>query len=292
MRGRLLFVAVVGLLAILPASASASFHLIKITEVGNDNPADFVELQMFAADENLIAGHYIRTYDGLGAVRTTFQFPANVLQDGDQRTILVGRDEPVGWPVTPDFTTADLEVGADGAVCYLDTLILPPFDCVSFGEFPAPSPLPTGTPAPALPDGSGASTLQRSIARGCPTLLEDVDDSGDSATDFHLAAPSPRNNATAPTERECDPYPPETVITKRPPERTSRRRPKIAFRATERGATFECKRDGRPFRPCTSPYQRGFPVGRHLFRVAAIDSDGNRDRSPAKVRFKRVRGRR
>ncbi|GIK76497.1 MAG: hypothetical protein EDQ89_12135 [Acidobacteria bacterium] len=284
--------AVLVLAAIVPAGASGSFHLIKITEVGNGNPADFVELQMFAADENLVGGRYVRTYDGLGAVRTTFRFPADVLQDGDQRTILVGRAGPVEWPVEPDFTTAELEVGGAGAVCYLDTLILPPFDCVSFGEFPAPSPLPTGSPAPALPDGPGASTLQRTLARGCPTLLEDADDSDDSAADFHLAAPSPRNNATAPTERECDPYPPETVITKRPPERTSRRRPKIAFRATERGASFECKRDGRPFRPCTSPYRRGFPVGRHLFRVAAIDGAGNRDRSPAKVRFRRVRGRR
>jgi hypothetical protein len=278
-------------MAMVPASASASFHLMKITEVGNGNPADYVELQMFGPDENLVGGHYLRTYDGLGAVLSTFNFPANVPGADNQQSILIGHNDPVGWPVTPDFTTADLEIGGAGAVCYLDTPILPPLDCVSFGAFTNAAALPTGTPAPALPSGAGANTLQRSISPGCPTLLEDADDTNDSATDFDLAAPTPRNNAMAPTERECDVFAPETVITKRPPKRTSKRRPKIAFAATERGSTFECKRDGRPFKPCSSPYRKGFSLGRHLFRVVAIDSDGNRDSSPAKVRFKRVRRR-
>jgi len=289
MRGRLLFAAVLGLFALLPASASASFHLIKITEVGNDNPADFVELQMFAPDENFVDGHFIRTYDSLGAVQTTFTFPMSVPQGGNQRTILIGADDPVSWPVSPDFATPDLEIGSDGAVCYLDTLILPPLDCVSFGDFPSPSLLPTGTPAAALPAGAGANTLQRSIAPGCPTFLEDADDTDDSATDFALGPPTPRHNSTAPTERDCDAIPPETMITKQPPKRTSRHRPKIAFRSSERGSTFLCKLDGRPFQPCKSPFNKRVALGRHLFRVAAVDRQGNRDRSPAKVRFNRVR---
>ena len=44
---RVILAAVLGVVALaLPAGASASFHLMKITEVGNANPADYVELQI------------------------------------------------------------------------------------------------------------------------------------------------------------------------------------------------------------------------------------------------------
>jgi len=46
-------------------------------------------------------------------------------------------------------------------------------------------------------------SLERSIAPGCPTLLEAGDDTDNSSADFTLAAPSPRNNATTPTETAC-----------------------------------------------------------------------------------------
>lgn len=289
---RAILAAVLGLIAVVPASASASYHLIKVSEVGNSNPADFVELQMYAPGENFVAGHYIRVYDSTGAVQSTFQFPASVAQGGNQRTILVGRDETVSWPAQPDFTTADLVVATNGAVCYLDTLAFPPLDCVSFGTFPTPSPLPTGTPAPGIPAGSGVSTLQRSIAPGCETLLEPGDDSGDSAADFDLAAPTPRNNATAPTERGCDTSSPETTITKKPRKRSTKRRARFAFKSSERGSTFECKLDKRGFKPCKSPLRKRVGLGRHRFAVVAIDRAGNRDPSPAKAGFRRVRARR
>ena len=41
------------------------------------------------------------------------------------------------------------------------------------------------------------------IAPGCSTLLEPGDATDNSSTDFALTAPSPRNNATAPTEAAC-----------------------------------------------------------------------------------------
>jgi hypothetical protein len=82
-------------------------------------------------------------------VLTTFPFPTNVAQGGNQRTILIGGDQAVDWPVEPDFTTPNLAIPADGAVCYLSTLTVP-LDCVSFGSFSQPtSPLPTGSPASA-----------------------------------------------------------------------------------------------------------------------------------------------
>jgi hypothetical protein len=287
---RAIFVAVLCLIAAVPATASASFHLIKISEVGNANPADYVELQMYAPGENFVADHYIRFYNGTGAVLETFHFPANVAQGGNQRTILVGRDVAVTWPSQPDFRTPEVVVDSDGAACYLDTLLLPPIDCVSYGTFANTPSLPTGTPASAIPAGDGEDTLQRSIASGCATLLELSDDTGDSAADFDLAAPTPRNNATAPTEKACDTSPPETTITKKPRKRSSKRRAKFAFRSSEPGSTFECKLDGGGFMPCESPLRERVGLGKHRFAVVAIDREGNRDHSPAKARFKRVRG--
>jgi hypothetical protein len=286
---RAILAAVLGLIALVPANASASYHLIKVSEVGNSNPGDFVELQMYAPAENFVSGHFVRVYDGLGDERSTFELPASVPRGDNQRTILIGRDEAVTWPVEPDFTTPNLVIGSDGAVCYLDTLILPPLDCVSFGAFMNAPSLPTGTPAPSIPFGSGADTLQRSIAAGCETLLEPGDDTNDSAADFDLAAPTPRNNATAPTERVCDTKAPETTITKKPRKRSSKRRVRFAFESSEPRSSFECKLDGGGFKPCDSPFRKRVGLGKHRFSVVAIDRAGNRDRSPAKASFKRVR---
>jgi hypothetical protein len=286
---RAILAAVLGLIAVVPASASASYHLIKVSEVGNSNPGDFVELQMYAPAENFVSGHFVRVYDGLGDERSTFELPASVPRGDNQRTILIGRDEAVTWPVEPDFTTPNLVIGSDGAVCYLDTLILPPLDCVSFGAFMNAPSLPTGTPAPSIPFGSAADTLQRSIAAGCETLLEPGDDTNDSAADFDLAAPTPRSNATAPTERVCDTKAPETTITKKPRKRSSKRRARFAFDSSEPRSSFECKLDGGGFKPCDSPFRKRVGFGKHRFSVVAIDRAGNRDRSPAKASFKRVR---
>jgi Ca2+-binding RTX toxin-like protein len=69
-----------------------------------------------------------------------------------------------------------------------------------------------------------------------------------------------------------------------------RRRVVFAFSATEGGASFRCRLDRRPFRPCRSPLAYRVAPGPHTFRVFAIDAAGNRDRSPAVFAF-RVRRR-
>lgn len=283
---------------LLAASAQASFHLMKIREVGHANPTDYVELQMYASGENFVGGHYLRTYDETGAELSTFQFPANVAEGGSQRTILVARD-PVPMPVTPDFVAAtsggtnDLAIASDGAVCYLQSIApVSGLDCVSYGAFAGfqgGAPSPTGGPASELPAGM---SLQRSIAAGCPTLLEPGDDSGDSATDFALTAGSPRNNATPPIEMACmasDRDAPRTQIAKKPKRRTTKRRVRITFSSSEPGSSFACKLDKKPFKPCRSPYRKRVGIGRHRFQVVATDAAGNTDPSPAKLRFRRVR---
>jgi len=64
-----------------------------------------------------------------------------------------------------------------------------------------------------------------------------------------------------------------------------RRRVAFAFTASQAGSSFRCRLDRGPFRPCRSPRAYLVAPGRHAFRVFAIDTAGNRDRSPAVVRF-------
>jgi hypothetical protein len=83
--------------------------------------------------------------------------------------------------------------------------------------------------------------------------------------------------------------PPETTIT-----RFKLRKRRVAFRFAAAGGTgaasFECRLDRKPFRPCTSPkaYKRLKP-GKHVFQVRAIAA-GLTDPSAAKRKFRIGRG--
>ncbi len=79
---------------------------------------------------------------------------------------------------------------------------------------------------------------------------------------------------------------PETTIVKGPKARSRKRTAKFKFVSSESNSTFQCKLDKKPFRACKSPkkYKRLKP-GKHVFKVRAIDADGNVDKTPAKRKF-------
>jgi hypothetical protein len=96
---------------------------------------------------------------------------------------------------------------------------------------------------------------------------------------------------------------PETEITKQPRnnvflrgsslrgsslflERASKVKAKYKFESNEPGSTFECKFDKKKFKPCDSPKKLKADLGKHKFKVRAIDTAGNKDPSPDKDRFK------
>jgi hypothetical protein len=286
-----------GLVALVCASpASASYHLMKIREIATD-PAgansSYIELQMWAPGQNFVNTHKVTFYTASGGLLASFALTKDVANGQNQSTILIG---DTATPVTPDFTydqlgDALLTYGPGGAACW-DVI-----DCVSWGNFNntsgTPLPAPTGANAPAIPVGSA---LQRSIAPGCATLLEDADDTNSSSADFAVTAPSPRNNSTAPTEQPCgggggggggDTQAPDTTITKAPKSKTPKTTAKFKFKSTEGGSTFECKLDKGAFQSCTSPqtYKKLKP-GKHKFQVKATDAAGNADPTPAKAKFK------
>lgn len=108
-----------------------------------------------------------------------------------------------------------------------------------------------------------------------------------------------KNNFRTVTELPPPPPPPEPP----PPDRTAPRtriafgpakllvahgprRVVFRFGSNERGASFRCQLDRRPFRSCASPKAYVVGRGRHVVRVFAIDPAGNRDLSPALFRFR------
>jgi Ca2+-binding RTX toxin-like protein len=102
------------------------------------------------------------------------------------------------------------------------------------------------------------------------------------------STPPPPPKATPAATR--DRKPPGTRFTHRPPKviatSSRRRRLAFAFAANESGASFRCKLDRAPFKPCRSPRIYTVRLGLHAVRVFAIDAAGNRDRTPALFKFR------
>jgi hypothetical protein len=279
-------------LSLMAAPALGAYHLMKIREVGTGNDGDYVELQMYSSGQTQLTGHRIKAFNGAGAEVSDFPFPGPVSNGDNQRTILFASAGHT-LSVTPDFTGALDVVSTGGTVCFMDTPTVG-IDCVSWGTVTPPSPLPSpvGAPAPALTQGQ---SLERTIAPGCATLLENSDDTDDSAADFSIAAQSPRPNSVTPTETTCsggggggaDNDPPQTTITKGPKKKSEKTKAKFKFKSDESSSTFQCAFDKGDFKQCKSPkkYKRLDP-GKHKFFVRAIDKAGNVDPTPAKRKFK------
>jgi hypothetical protein len=199
-------------MAFAAPSASANFHLMKIREVSGSTAGTdtaYIELQMYAAGQNQVSGHNITVWDADGLVLgmpipiqplpLTGPNPPNAQ---NQRTILIGDTGVPGRDFTLDLTPY-METGssliAAGAVCF-ETI-----DCFSWGgaAFTGAANLPDR----ATPYGNPLPTtfaLRRSIARGCPTLLEASDDTNDNQADFQPGQEDPTPNSTAPTEQSCE----------------------------------------------------------------------------------------
>lgn len=281
-------------------SASATFHEMWIREIypGSTSQTDseYVELQMWSAGQHLVEGHSIAFYGPDGSSLGSETFTSKVASGANQSTVLAATAEAAAeFGVGPDMT---IDAGkldpSGGAVCWAA------LDCVSWGGFSGGSlPSPAGAPATpgGIPDGMA---LRRTIAPGCPSLLEAADDRNSGPLDFSAVFPAPRPNAVVPSERPCPSsgggsgYPnqqgsggaPQTKLRRKPPQRTSDRTPTFRFSSDEPGSRFQCKLDRKPFRLCRSPFtSKRLGLGPHTFKVRARDASGLLDRSPASYRF-------
>lgn len=287
-----------GWLALSAPAASATFHLMSIREVYPGTAAEpgseYVELQMYASGQTLVAGHVVRIYGASGAVTGEDAFGADVASGANQSTVLMATPEAeaqFGMVADGSLSPPGQLDPAGGAVCWES------LDCVSWGDFSGSLPSPAGQPAApgGIPDGMA---LRRTISPGCPTLLEPTDDRDSSALDFSVVFPSPRPNSVPPSEHACSAptgsnYPsggsgaPQTRITGHPRKTGRDRTPTFRFAADLAGATFLCKLDRGRFHRCRSPFTtRRLRPGHHLFAVEACAPGGTLDPSPARWRFR------
>ena len=273
-------------LALLCAPAFATFHLIKVREVHPSSGEDsYVELQMYAAGQSFLSGHALRLYDSAGALVHSSTFSAGVTGSANQSTVLVG-DSGVqaSFGVTPDLVDSSLAIpAAGGAACWNAGGL--PADCVAWGNFSGGAALQTaaGTTvgSPAAPGGIVAGkAIRRTIEPGCPTLLEESDDSDDSAADFAEVTPAPRNNASAISEKTCAGAP-NTAIDDRPPAVTSATSAAFTYEAPT-ATSYQCKLDVAAFSACeaTGIEYTSLADGTHNFQVRGVNASGP-DSTPA-----------
>jgi hypothetical protein len=79
---------------------------------------------------------------------------------------------------------------------------------------------------------------------------------------------------------------PDTTITDGPTGLTGTDTPTFSFSSSDPSATFECRVDGAPFTPCSSPFTTApLADGHHTFAVRAIDSGAIPDLTPATRSF-------
>jgi hypothetical protein len=133
------------------------------------------------------------------------------------------------------------------------------------------------------------TTMSEACARFDIDDVSLVSGTGPVTTGGGASQPGASSDTTAPSDTPAlsDTTAPETALgqMKRSVQvKSSKVRAKVRARFTsEAGARFECKLDGRAYAPCISPKTLKLKVGRHIFRVKAVDTAGNVDQTPAKA---------
>lgn len=177
----------------------AAQHLMKVVEVyvgpASDSDAQFIELQMWAGGQNQVQGHSVQVLDATDTILGTFTFNNAVANGANQSRILLATAAAESrFGVAADLAMTSVIPLAGGKICFDG------FDCVSWGNYTgdATNPSPTGTPFNASGGLSAGEAIVRDISAGDPELLENADDTNDSAADFQaVTSASPTNNAGA-----------------------------------------------------------------------------------------------
>jgi hypothetical protein len=272
-------------------AAQATFHLIKVRELyaGQENDS-YVELQMFASGQSFLSGHSLTQYDASGTLVHKSTFAKGVTNSANQSTILIGDTEVQSkFGVAPDLVDSELSLpAAGGAVCWNAGGL--PADCVAWGNFKGGGAFETATGtsagSPASPSGiTAGKAIRRTIEPGCPTLLEESDDSDDSAIDFSEVTPAPRDNASPVTEKTCAGAP-NTAIDEKPPAASNSTSAAFTYEAPT-ATGYECKLDSATFASCpeTGVEYTGLAEGSHTFQVRGFNASGP-DPTPASYTWK------
>jgi hypothetical protein len=80
--------------------------------------------------------------------------------------------------------------------------------------------------------------------------------------------------------------PPNTTLRKRPKAKSAAPLAKFSFGSDQAGASFQCKLDKGPFKPCRSPFKKKVKPGAHAFSVRAVGAAGLVDPTPVTFHWK------
>jgi hypothetical protein len=280
-RGRFAAIFSLALVTALVAAqpAAATFHEISIREVYPGSTAapqsSYVEVQMWAAGQDMVGGHGVSLYDASGTqvAGSPFNFGSNLSAGStNQETILIGDDGvQAAFGVIPDLVNSSFNVpAAGGAACWAGTI-----DCVAWGSFSGSPPSPVGAPADSPSGIPNGKALRRSITGGsCTNLLDSTDDTNVSSADFADATPpSPVRYGAHPSSPACTPpTTPTATIDSGPPAKTKATSADFTFHSNTVGAEFECKLDTGVYAACNSgsiSYPGPLAEGSHSFQVRA-----------------------
>jgi hypothetical protein len=178
-------------LVAIAAPARASFHSIKIVEVYAGPGPQYVMLQSFEAGQDDLTTHSVTVFNASGsAVQTnTFGSPDGISGALNQDAVLIGTSNVAGtFGITVDLDMPAPAISATGGKVCWDMI-----DCVAWGNYSGSA---TGVGSPAVPGGiPSGKAIRRDLAiSGGATTLEATDDTDNSAADFDVVDPHPRNS--------------------------------------------------------------------------------------------------
>jgi hypothetical protein len=182
---------------------------MKITEIFGGTTAQpaaqFIELQMFADNQRFLATHEVVVFDATGNEAGSSTFTAPVSNGANQSYVLIATTQAEAtFGVTADLTMAPSITPSGGKACFRgsDGSLI---DCASWGTYSGDHE-GSGTPFNAPIGLVADQSMERKTSGGeNKDGLDAGDDTGDSAEDFELAAPSPTNNAgNAPPSSETE----------------------------------------------------------------------------------------
>lgn len=186
-----------GVLAALVSPVWATFHLARIDEIFLGMPghtdAQYLTIVPYSNFQNLFSTVQVTVYGSTGTQLADFAvFGANLPSSTtNQKSILVATSAAQSLFGIAAEQTATGALPSSGVVCFRKGLTV--VDCVSYGAYTGSTTAggsQAGPPAPAVPLGQA---LRRDF--GTDGVLSATDDTDNSAADFDLTAPRPRNFA-------------------------------------------------------------------------------------------------
>jgi len=140
-----------------------------------------------------------------------------------------------------------------------------------------------GTKVPTSPASAGSGSTAVAVSKAITGLEEGI------TYHYRVVATNAAGTVYGSDQTLKTTNPPQTTITSATPSYTSHEEPPIKAESSQAGSTFKCGFDEgeTPTKPCSSPYTlpEHLKDGTHTFVVAAVNSVGQADPTPAKWTF-------